>query len=162
MEMDVVRESEQGRITMTNGPFLEASIEKAGPGDQVTLKDGTGTLRIKVQCANWLDVDHVGVFVNGRLAPTLEWTRESHPDFFEDGVVKFERGILLKFTTDTHVIVAAHGDNASTAPVMGQGSGIPLAITNPIFVDADGDGKFTPNKDWLETGKPPVKPEWAW
>jgi hypothetical protein len=30
------------------------------------------------------------------------------------------------------------------------------------MVDADGDGKFTPNGDWLGSGKPPAKPEWAW
>lgn len=156
-EMDVVRIAERGQMTVSNGPFLEAAIGQAGPGDSVTLNGGKGTLRIRVQCANWLDVDRVGVFVNGRLDPKLTWSRERNPDAFRDGVVKFERDVPLQLAGDAHLIVAAQGDNFSTAPVMGVNGEQPVAVANPIFVDADGDGKVTPNKDWLESGGPPVK-----
>ncbi|MBI5397037.1 MAG: carboxypeptidase regulatory-like domain-containing protein [Verrucomicrobia bacterium] len=156
-EMDVVREANSGHILVTNGPFLEAAIGKAGPGDPLTLKGGKDTLHIRVQCANWLDVDRVGVFINGRLDPKLTWTREKNPEAFRDGVVKFERDVPLQLKGDAHLIVAAQGDNFSTAPVMGLNGDRPVAVTNPILVDTDGDGKVTPNKDWLESGGPPVK-----
>ena len=161
-EMDVVHEAEKGHLVISNGPFLEVTLDKAGPGDTVRLRGRKGKLLIRVQCANWLDVDHVGVFVNGRLDSRLEWTRAKNPGLFRDGVVKFEHDMPMSFARDTYLIIVAQGDNASLAPVMGPRQESPAAISNPIMVDADGDGKFTPNGDWLESGKSPVKPEWAW
>ena len=53
------------------------------------------------------------------------------------------------------MIVVAIGEKSTLGPVMGAESEPPVAISNPIFVDADGGG-FAPNKDTL--GAPlPVK-----
>jgi hypothetical protein len=63
---------------------------------------------------------------------------------------------------DSHVIVVAVGENSNLGPVMGpqHGSDVPIAVSNPIFVDVDGGG-FQPNKDTL--GVPlPAKLANAW
>ena len=36
-ELDVVREARKGRTVMTNGPFLDVSLDGAGPGDEVLV-----------------------------------------------------------------------------------------------------------------------------
>ena len=48
------------------------------------------------------------------------------------------------------MIVAAAGEGLQVGRVMGPGWGkqMPIAASNPIFVDIDGDG-FQPNKDLL-------------
>lgn len=153
-EMDVVREAKKGHLVMTSGPFLDVSLNGALPGDDVRI-EGTGKLRIRVECANWIDVDRVQVLVNGRPDPKLNFTRAAHPLKFHTGPVRFHEEIDVHFTTDAHVIVVAVGEGATLGPVMGPDADTPCAVSNPIFVDADGGG-FTPNKDTL--GAPlPVK-----
>jgi hypothetical protein len=139
---------------MTNGPFLEVSLEGAGPGDELRLS-GRGLLRVQVQCANWLDVDRVQVLVNGRPDPRLNFTRAANPRKFDDGVVKFRDEIPVELEADAHLIVVAIGESSTIGPVMGAVSEPPVAISNPIYVDRDGGG-WTPSKDTL--GVPlPVK-----
>jgi hypothetical protein len=90
--------------------------------------------------------------VNGKPDPNFDWTRSANADaFFKDGgAVKFDRKIPIEFKTDAHVIVIAASENSEIGPVMGPdfGKHKPTAISNPIFVDADGGG-FKANGDTL-------------
>ena len=114
------------------------------------------TLKVRVQCPNWFDVDRVQVFLNGRPAEALNFTRQSAPERFSDATVKFDQEIPLRLERDTHVIVAAIGERSKLGPVMGpeHADDRPVAVSNPIFVDVDGGG-FKPNGDPL--GELPVK-----
>ena len=162
---DVVHAAEHGHIVMTNGPYLEVRATtndgkqemSDGPGGDLVAADRRVKLNIRVQCANWLDVDRVQVFVNGRPMPKLNFTRKDNPDAFQDGVVKFERELDVELEKDAHLIVAAIGDGHVLGHVMGpeHAKDKPCAVSNPIYIDLDGQG-FTPNKDTL--GAPlPVK-----
>lgn len=161
--LDMVHAAERGHLVMSNGPFLEVKlIAKGGsaaeaiPGDDLSAPGGETTLRVKVQCPNWFDVDRVQVFVNGRAAEALNYTRQSTPDRFATKTVKFEQEIPVRLERDAHVIVAAIGERSKLGPVMGpdHAANLPVAVSNPIFVDVDGGG-FKPNNDTL--GKLPVK-----
>ena len=109
----------------------------------------------KVQCPNWLDVNRVQVFLNGRPAKELNFTRRTTPDRFAGGVVKFDQTIELELEEDAHVIVAAIGEGLESGRVMGPkwGKQMPVAVSNPIFVDVDGKG-FLPNGDDLDLPLP--------
>ena len=87
---------------------------------------------------------------------SLNFTRQSAPDRFSSGVMKFDQEIPLRLERDTHVIVAAIGEQSKLGPVMGpeHADDRPVAVSNPIFVDVDGGG-FKPNGDTL--GDLPVK-----
>jgi hypothetical protein len=154
--MDMVHAAENGQVIMTNGPFLEVLARSNGseaiPGGDLELAGGSATLRVKVQCPNWFDVDRVQVFLNGRPSEELNFTRGSTPDAFSsEGAVKFEREIPLTLQEDTHVIVATIGEQSRLGTVFGDdghADDLPVAVSNPIFIDADGDG-FTPNRDTL-------------
>ncbi len=139
-EMEVVREAKRGHMVMSSGPFLEVSLDGALPGDEVKL--GKGTLKVRVQTPNWFSVDRVQVLVNGAPDPKLNFTD------MRDGVVKFDRQITIALAKDAHLIVVAVGERSSTAPVMGPNGGRPIAISNPIYVDVDGNG-FVASKDTL-------------
>ena len=57
--------------------------------------------------------------------------------------------------TDAHVIVATIGEGLQLGRVMGPDHGKlpPVAVSNPIFVDIDGQG-FKPNGDLLDVPFP--------
>jgi hypothetical protein len=161
--LDIVHAAERGNLVMSNGPFLEVSLragsekpEVASPGDSLPAPGGETTLKMRVQCPNWFDVDRVQVFINGRPAEPLNFTRRSTPDKFSNGVVKFEQEIPLKLDRDAHVIVATIGEGSKLGTVAGPDheNDRPVAVSNPIFVDVDGGG-FKPNGDTL--GKLSVK-----
>ena len=162
--VDIVRASEAGNIVMSNGPFMEVSLKATGsagdgreviPGEDLSLPGGEALLKVRVQCANWLDIDRVQVLVNGRPDETLNFTRWTHPGYFGSGVIKFDRKFPLQLEGDAHIIVAAVGENSTLGPVVGPvlSQAKPAAISNPIFVDMDGGG-FEPNGDTLDSPLP--------
>jgi hypothetical protein len=113
-------------------------------------------LNVRVQCPNWFDVDRVQIYLNGRADEKLNFTRAGS-DRFSDETVKFEHELPLELKRDTHVLVAALGEKSTLGDVMGPTMGkiMPIAVSNPIYVDVDGDG-FQASGDAL--GQPlPVK-----
>lgn len=158
---EMVIASEEGRLIMSNGPYLEATFQADGQtvvsGQDLTARSGIVKATIKVQCANWLDVDTVFVLVNGRQVPELTFTREDNSEAFSNDVVKFHRTLDIKLEEDSHLVVVAGHRTSKLGSVMGPSGGAqrPAALTNPVFVDVNGNG-FKPNKDTL--GYPlPVK-----
>ncbi|MEW4490116.1 CehA/McbA family metallohydrolase [Thalassoglobus sp. JC818] len=165
--MEIVRASEEGRVVMSNGPFLSftatADEKTTGVGQDLAAPSGEVQLKIDVQCPNWHEVDTVFVLVNGRAREDLIFTREEHPAAFESRgeggelTQNVSLNILLKLDSDAHLVAVAGGINTQLGPVVGpRMAGVqPTALTNPIFVDVDGDG-VEHNLDTL--GRPlPVK-----
>ena len=161
---EMLANSEAGRLIMSNGPYLEAYLTPLGgsnvqtvSGDSVTVANGKLNAHVRVQCANWFDIDRVFILVNGRPSDELTWTREKNPDMFKDGVVKFDQNIKIELDDDAHIIVCTGHKTQRLGPVMGPSAGNhrPAAFTNPMFVNVKGED-FVPNKDTL--GHPlPVK-----
>ncbi len=94
--------------------------------------------------------------MNGRHRNDLNFTRRETPKLFGDGVVKFESDIPIELSEDAHIIVAAIGEGLTLGRVMGPlwgGEKPPVAVSNPIFVDVNGDG-FKANGDLLDVSMP--------
>jgi hypothetical protein len=158
--MEMVRQSEAGHMIVTNGPFLEVSAKADGeklaiPGDDLAAPGKKIELSIRVQCPNWFDINRVQVFLNGRPAKHLNFTRREHAERFSKETVRFDQRLTVELAEDTHVIVAAAGEGLELGPVFGPfwGKKVPTAVSNPIFVDIDGGG-FTPNGDRLDVELP--------
>jgi hypothetical protein len=156
--LDMVHAAEHGHIIMTSGPYLEVLVvgEEAGEkrngtaGDDLSIPGGKATLKVRVQCPNWFDIDRVQVFLNGQPEPSLNFTRSTTPERFTGGTVKFDQELPLALTGDTHVIVAAAAEKSTLGPVMGgeHAKDMPIAVSNPIYIDVDGGG-FKANGDTL-------------
>jgi hypothetical protein len=154
-----VRAAKAGCSYLTTGPFLQVStLGGELPGATVRAEGGSVTLKVSVQCTDWIDIDRVQVLVNGRAPAALNFTRSSHPSFFSDGVLKFEREIKVPLKEDAHLIVVACSESSTLQTGYGsssQSANRPLAYHNPLFVDVDANG-FQPNGDSLgfpQTGK---------
>lgn len=147
---EISRRSRAGQMVLTSGPFLEVLVDGALPGADIRAR-GAVSAQIKVQCTDWIDIDRVQILVNGRQEPTLNFTRSSHPDWFGDGVVKFDRSIDISLQSDAHLIVVATGESHTLKTGFGESRQAklkPCAYNNPIFVDVDGGG-FQANGDTL-------------
>ncbi|PNY38096.1 hypothetical protein C2E31_03515 [Rhodopirellula baltica] len=155
---EMVRQSEAGHVIMSTGPYMTVTATSpsfdrvAIPGDDLVAKDGKVKMHVTVQCPNWLDVNRVQLFINGRASEEHNWTRKSNPDQFgdADSVVKFDTKFDVELESDAHLIVATIGEGMTMQKVMGPGNGdrAPIAVSNPVFVDLDGSG-FDHNHDEL-------------
>ena len=140
---EMIDRLEGGQIIMSTGPFMTVqlhhpSLDKpANIGDTIKIDDGPAELAVRIQCANWLDINRVEVFVNGELQPDLSRTRKEQPDAFADGVVKFDQRLELTIPENAFVIVAAIGERLDLGRVMGKryGRRPPVVVSNPIYVE---------------------------
>ena len=85
---------------------------------------------------------HLEVFVNGsRRGKPIDVARVARSS------LRFKGSVELRVDRDAYVVVVVRGD-APLGPVVpadeGQTAPVPLAIANPIYLDRDGDGRFTP------------------
>jgi hypothetical protein len=118
-----------GRMYGTTGPLVDIALADAEIGE--TFRGRSGVLRGSIRAASWVPVSELRVFVSGRPVETRP-IASNQP---------FE--ISLTFERDAFVTVEvrgeATGDYAAVLPHF-----VPLAFTNPIWVDADGDGVWSP------------------
>ena len=148
---ELSRNAKAGRMIVTSGPYLEVSAEDGTLAGGQTRANGSILLHIRVQCTDWIDINRVQILVNGRQRTDLNFTRESHPDWFSNEIVKFDRSVSIALSQDSHLIVVAIGENLDLSTGYGtspQSKLQPCAYHNPIFVDTDGNG-FRPNGDTL-------------
>lgn len=125
------------RMFTTSGPFVDFSIDRHGPGEQVQAKDHQVELALRIQAASWVDVDRAKVWINGELAAEL-------PVGAARTKVRLEQTVTLPLERDAWVVVCVEGDDA-LVPLLPNTADrhLPRAVTNPIWIDADGDGKWT-------------------
>ena len=135
------------KIFGTTGPIIMVDINgEATMGDTVTAKDGKVDLNIKVSAAPWAPLDVIHIYANGELLKDIEAGPQSE-------IVRLDRSVSLTLEKDTWLIVEAttHADPETGEPTRPGGlyniiapGFAPLAFTNPIFVDVDGNGRFDP------------------
>jgi hypothetical protein len=174
---DAVKEH---RVVASYGPFVQMWVDGAPIGSEI-VTDREVTIDIDVQAPTWMGVDRVELYENGTLI--REWEVEdvrvverfqaSHTvtpeaDSWYVAVVASDDDMAPVFTPveipyiDLQVVVvdALSGVQAVSnliepaAPIPRVFPALPYAVTNPIWVDRDGDGFDAPGvPDWL------VRPE---
>jgi hypothetical protein len=134
---DVIQAIRAKRLFTTSGPFVEFSVDEAPLGSQISAQGGRVNVRIRVQAAGWCDVDRVKLVVNGDVISQWSVPQERRP-------LRFERETGLDVARDAWVLVMVEGDDPID-PLVESANDLclPLAVTNPVWIDADGDGRFT-------------------
>jgi hypothetical protein len=126
----------------TTGPVVELSVAGAGIGDVARVSPGSVEAHVVVRAAGFVATDSVTLYVGGKIAAR-------RPIGPKRDVLRFDEKIPIDVAKDTFVV--ARVDAAEPLPaVIGDPiehfSVLPLAITNPVFVDTDGNGRFDPPK----------------
>jgi hypothetical protein len=128
---------------VTNGPFVRVSVAGRGMGQLAPAPRGRARLDVEVEAAPWIDVRRLELFVNGtRRGKPFDIPASTKP-------LRYKAEIDLRIERDAYVVVVVRGD-APLGPVVppsaGQSPPTALAITNPIYLDRDGDGHYTPSE----------------
>jgi hypothetical protein len=116
-----------GRAFGSTGPIVEARLDDAGPGEMHTGE--TGTLSLSVDAAPWVPIGEWRVYVDGALVHRAPIARGETAQ------------LPLVFAADALVTVEVEGPAEGLYREALPGF-VPFAFTNPIRVDADGDGHF--------------------
>lgn len=174
------------KVVASYGPFVRFWVDDPSQdvGSDVTAQGGAVNLHVEVEAPTWMAVDRVEIYQNGRLiheftepdSGVLRFVEDLPVTLDEDSwfvVIALGDGDLAPVFTPveippiqlTDVVMDALGDVPAVSaflspavPIPRSGVVVPYALTNPIWVDADGDGEWTPPglPDWL---LPPEEPE---
>jgi hypothetical protein len=138
-EAELVRALREGRVFGTSGPIPSVRLGEARIGDRYAGR--AARLLVEVRAAPWVPVARVRVYVDGWLAREAPIERNASAEF------------ALTFEHDTFVTVEVEGDPdprfGALLPYF-----TPFAFTNPIFVDADSDGAWSPHGALVLTPSP--------
>lgn len=164
------------RVVTTYGPFVHFEADGQPVGSDVTA-NGPVELTIEVQSPTWYDVDHVELYENGTLLQAWDVAPGGTVlDFSEVVAVEPTTDawyVVIVASDDTMEPVATPVDRPyvqlqdvvteALSPIESVGSLLgestprprtfpilPYAVTNPIWVDVDGDGWTAPGLPaWL-------------
>lgn len=126
-----------GNILVSAGAFARVTLLGQGLGSTVTVTGGKADLQVEVQGIAGIDVQRVVVLANCDEVASV-------PASDPNGTVKFKGIIPLTLSKDAHLVVMAFGKSPLPRSFDGaDAKRVPRFIANPIYVDADGDGKWT-------------------
>jgi hypothetical protein len=142
------------RAIASTGPFVTVTVDGAQIGDTVVPNTtGQVTIDLTVDAPGWMQVDTVKVYVGAVEKQSFPVTPGHRP--------VMHTSFVQAITGDTYVVVLATGKTPLPPDVVGEYSRLngwemlPWAITNPVFIDANGDGQWHPQARW---SGPPIPP----
>lgn len=117
------------------GAFARVEVDGVGPGGVVNPDDEI-VLDVEIQAIEEADVTHFVVFAN---CDTVAVVAAQDPS----GVLKHTGQVELDLSQDTQLVVAAFGrELLPTGLPQYDATRTPRVMTNPIYVDVDGNGVF--------------------
>ncbi len=137
----------EGHSFVTNGPIVEVTVnDRFLPGDSLSAPGGEVELLIEVRTAPWVTADEARILVNGVVERVL--TIDGAPGAMQS----LQERVHLELDRDAFVLVEVVGHQSlypvvqakTLSPGRSSGTVTPYALTNPIFVDVDGNGRFDP------------------
>ncbi len=125
------------RSFFTTAPFVRVHVGDASIGEVARVKSGRARADIEVQAAPWVTVSSVSVYLDGKLLQRIPVPASTAP-------LRIKTAVELEIKRDAYLVVRVDGDKPM-APIVGDLTRFdvrPLALTNPIFLDFDGNGRF--------------------
>lgn len=168
----VVRALQSRNVLMTNGPFVTIAVGPPGGaavemGGEVAAEGGAVEVRVDVQAADWVDIDEGRIWLNGevvhRFPIEMDGRRFAYSHTLEglaaDAWIVVEvrgDGSMFPIVRPVDIPPVLLGDAFSTlAGPLGLGGSdfgelepkrvgvfTPMALTNPVWIRADGDATW--------------------
>jgi hypothetical protein len=125
-------------VVLTNGPFLRVRAGGAGIGGVARAKGKKLQVEVHVESAPWIVVDAVEI----RRAVGAGQGHSLAPKPSPSGALVADQKLTLDVERDDAFVVVVRGTK-TLAPILGgdSQSAEPFAMSGPVWIDADGDGK---------------------
>jgi hypothetical protein len=120
-----------GHTVVSLGPFIDARIGDAGPGDTVETVSGSVPLDVTIRAADWMDVSRVDVVLDG---DTIQSFDVGLPP---EGDVRWSKTLDVPVTSTSWIVVVVRGQHPIDEVLPGLHVA-PFAFTSPIWVNALG------------------------
>ncbi len=135
-----------GRVVVSLGPFVTLHADGQPIGTLVSKAKGDLVLDIRVQAPNWVPVREVELIANGITVKRWRINQNGQQPLDWRGQAR------VRPKRDAWYAVIVWGEEGGLEPILRpfrtfEGTTyrvIPFAITNPIWVDRDGNGAFDP------------------
>jgi hypothetical protein len=124
-----------GRAMVTTGPFLVAEAQGQGLGGLASAQNGRVSLSVAVRAPDWVDVSVAEVWLDGKLVQSRAITAAPAAP------IRLAWQTEVAVERDGWLVVVVRGDRPLDRVLPGVRAK-PLAFTNPIWIDGDGDGSF--------------------
>ncbi len=158
---DVVEDAIRNhQVVVSSGPYITLTqpVDPQAPkvvppsvvGRQLKAKKGRPmVLELTVQAACWVPVDSVEIVANGKTLEKID-LRQKLGRAVAGGPgkpsrcnpVRLKKTLKLTPARDTWYVVVAR--SRTPLPVLRHKATAVFGFTNPVWIDADGDGRFTP------------------
>ena len=126
-----------GQAQFSGGAFARVTVDGAGPGATVDVSGGAVELAIHVEALPGIDVTRVTVLLDCDAVATADATDPG-------GIVKLDEIVPLMVRRDASVVIVATGEGSMPRGLEDyDAANVPRVVTNPIFLDVDGDGAWT-------------------
>jgi len=149
---EAIRAMKSGDMSVSYGIFGEAKIGNARMGQITKPANGEIAVTFRVACPDWVKAKKAALYVNG--------SKVAEQDLTMSPGMPLSTNVLFKVPApahDAYVVCAAYGDGVKD-PSWKTAADYTLAITNPIFVDCDGDGKYSSPHETALTLLERIKP----
>jgi len=160
-DMDCLIQSvQEGKLMVSNGPILDIEVtsgdQTVGMGGMISVvENALTTATVTLQAVAWVPVEEIRLTINGVVVEQINvsnWVRN------ESGVLMTQFTFDLPSEKDSWVIIEAGRDLARSLEADPTNSlreeyghyakiavgHVPIAFTNPIYIDADNDQVWTP------------------
>ncbi len=146
----VVQAFRDGKVVVSIGPFVTLTAENQPIGSLISKPKGDITLEIRVQAPNWISVNEIELVANGIAFKRWKLGESNRSGKSLDWRVTTK----VRPRRDAWYIVIVRGVEGGLEPILrpfrtfeGQTYRVvPFAVTNPIWVDRDGNKIFDPPK----------------
>jgi len=136
----------EGRSFASNGPIITAAVNQDYTyGDTLTDTDGSIDVELRIQCAPWVAAEQVKLIINGKRKIGLPLQQKS------SGGLDIIQKQQIDLQQDSYIVFEVQGGKSLFPVLQSIAAGgrpdkvlLPYALTNPIFIDVDGNGKFDP------------------
>ncbi|HUS34736.1 MAG TPA: CehA/McbA family metallohydrolase, partial [Verrucomicrobiae bacterium] len=136
-----IKSMRAGNISVSYGIFGHATVNGAHMGQMTKPTGGALKVNFHVACPTWIKAKKAVVYLNGVQVAEQEITMP--PDR------RFATNMIFEIPAprhDAHLVCVAFGDGVKD-PSWKTMADFTLAVTNPVFVDGDNDGKYSSPRD---------------
>ncbi len=135
-ENEIAQSIKNQKVSVSSGIFVNMTANGKGIGETISPENQSVQFHLQVQAASWISCHKVDFLKNGQVIQSFDIPKT-------EKAIRLDTTLSISVDRDAWFMTIAYGDEP-TPPIL-QIKKKPIApkgFTNPIWVDAEGDGQI--------------------